>query len=160
MEDRQESPADRLDREHPELFGELRAIIPGVQVMFGFLLSVAFTERFERLSDAQYAVYFGVFFTAAGSLALLLAPAAFHRVRFRQRDKEAMMLLANREATAAMTLLGISLAGVAHLITSFVLGAGWSLLIAGTMFLGTMTLWWAVPLRRRWADDTSPGPPI
>src|SRR5690349_4663625 len=82
-----ETKQERLDREHDEMFNELRSIIPGVQIQGAFLFTVAFTNRFERLNDFQRDVYYVSFLLAVAALVLLFAPAAFHRVRFRQYDK-------------------------------------------------------------------------
>src|SRR6187431_3070411 len=112
-----ETDSERLEREHEELFDELRSIIPGVQVLFAFLLTVAFTERFEDLTDLQRGVYYATFFCAGLTLVLLLAPSSFHRIRFRQHDKDALLRAANVEALAALALLAFSIAGTVFLIT-------------------------------------------
>src|SRR5688572_14945722 len=89
-----EKDSDRLDREVDELMQELRAVIPGAQVLFGLLLTVAFTERFRELGDADRYVYFGTFVSALIALVLLLGPASFHRLRFRRGDKERLLHVA------------------------------------------------------------------
>ncbi len=146
---RDETEAERLDREHEQLFHELRAIIPGAEVMFAFLLTVAFTGRFETLSSVERGVYFAVFLMSGASLALLFAPTAFHRVRFRQRDKELMITLANQQAIVAMILISLSISGSAYLVTSLTYSAVAATAAAVTMWMFIAITWWAIPLRRR-----------
>jgi hypothetical protein len=151
--DTPETRAQRLEREHEQLFHELRSIIPGVEVQFAFLLTVAFTQRFETLSDVQRTVYYTTFLCAAASLILLLAPSSFHRVRFRQRDKEAMMRSANVEVLVALVLISFSIAGTVLLISDLMFGLGVAVVVSGIAWLAASTLWWGYPLLRRQQDD-------
>jgi hypothetical protein len=144
-----ETKQERLDREHEQLFHELRSIIPGVQIQGAFLLTVAFTQRFERLNDFQRDVYYITFLLAAASLILLLAPPAFHRVQFRNRDKEMMMRAANVEVMVALVLVSLSLAGTLLLITDMMFPVELAVVAAIVMFLLTSALWWAFPIARR-----------
>ena len=144
-----ETEQERLDREHEQLFHELRAIIPGVQIQGAFLLTVAFTQRFERLNDFQRDVYYVTFLLAAGSLVLLLAPPAFHRVQFRQHDKEMMIRAANLEVIAALVLVSLSLAGTLLLITDLIFPVGIAIAAAVVTLVVTSLLWWAFPIARR-----------
>ena len=144
-----ETEQKRLDREHEQLFHELRSIIPGVQIQGAFLLTVAFTQRFERLSDFQRDVYYVTFLLAAGSLVLLLAPPAFHRVQFRRHDKEMMIRAANVEVMAALVLVSLSLAGTLLLITDLIFPVGVAIAVAIVTMVVTSLLWWAFPIARR-----------
>ena len=144
-----ETEQQRLDREHEQLFHELRSIIPGVQIQGAFLLTVAFTQRFERLSDFQRDVYYITFLLAAASLVLLLAPPAFHRVQFRRHDKEMMLRAANVEVMAALVLVSLSLAGTLLLITDLIFPVGIAIAAAVVTLVVTSLLWWAFPLARR-----------
>src|SRR5438067_8438821 len=83
---RHESEAERIDRNLNELLQELRVASIGVQVLFGFLLSLPFTTRFTRLSDAQRSLYLIALLLAALSTALLIAPVAYHRLVFRRQQ--------------------------------------------------------------------------
>jgi predicted membrane channel-forming protein YqfA (hemolysin III family) len=150
--DEQAKDEEDLQREHEELFHELRSIIPGAEVLFAFLLTVAFTERFQRLTSFQRGVYFTTFLLAASALVLLLAPTAFHRVRFRQRDKEAMLRVANVEAIAAMVLMSLSIACVVLLITDLMFDTTLAWTLAIVAWLVASLVWWAYPLARRLAD--------
>jgi hypothetical protein len=149
----QETPAERLEREHEELFHELRAIIPGAEVLFAFLLTVAFTQQMDKLSSLQRGVYYGTFMTAAVALVALLGPAAFHRVRFRRRDKEAMMRAANIEAIVALALISLSIAGAVFLITDLLFTTVFATITSTTIWTVTSILWWVVPLSRREAES-------
>jgi Family of unknown function (DUF6328) len=152
-DDREETEAERLDREHEQLFHELRSILPGAEVLFAFLLTIAFTERFQTLTTVQSNIYYAIFLLSGMSLVLLLAPTAFHRVRFRQRDKNAMLRLANREMIAAMVLMSLSISGVAFLITDLLFSSAAATTVGAVLLLTMTTLWWLVPLRRRFTDE-------
>jgi 8-oxo-dGTP pyrophosphatase MutT (NUDIX family) len=147
--DEQRKDEEDLEREHQELFHELRSIIPGAEVLFAFLLTVAFTNRFEQLTDFQRHVYFVTFVLSAVTLVLLLAPTAFHRVRFRQRDKEAMLRVANVEAIAAMLLMSLSISCVVLLITDLMFDTTLAWTLAIVAWLVASIVWWAYPVARR-----------
>jgi hypothetical protein len=147
-----ESPAERLEREVEELLQELRSIIPGVQVQFAFLLTIAFTQRFQSLTDVQRVVYYVSLVLGALSLILLLAPASFHRVRFRQRDKEAMMRSANLEVVAALVLVSCSVAGIVFLISDLMFATEFAVAAGVLIWIASSSLWWGYPLARRRRD--------
>src|ERR1700739_2255591 len=95
---RPESGAQRDDRNLAELIQELRVVSLGVQVLFGFLLSLPFTVRFVRLSSAQRGQYLASLVLSAVATVLLLGPVAYHRLVFRQGKKEPLVKYANRMA--------------------------------------------------------------
>ena len=110
---------ERLDRELIELLNELRVVLPGVQVLFAFLLTVPFTQRFADVSDRQKDTYlFTLVCTALGS-ALLIAPSSYHRIRFREYDKERLLRTSNRLAIAGTVLLALAMSAAVFLITDF-----------------------------------------
>jgi hypothetical protein len=148
----EETKAEQLEREHEELFHELRATIPGAEVLFAFLLTVAFTNRFEKLTPVQRDIYYATFLCSAVALVVLLAPSAYHRVQFRQRDKENMMRVANKEALAGTVFVALSITGAAFLITDVLFASKWASLAAGVLAALTAMLWWALPLSRRLAQ--------
>lgn len=148
-----ESKREQLDREHEQLFHELRAILPGAEVLFAFMLTIAFTERFERLTDLQLWVYYLTLLSAAVALLTLLAPSAFHRVRFRKHDKEAMMRGANIEAIVALLLISLSIAGTLFLITDLIFSTGAAAAVSATAWTFASVLWWGVPLSRKVQAD-------
>ena len=141
-----EADSERLDREVDELMQELRAVIPGAQVLFGLLLTVAFTERFRELGDSERYVYFATFVSALFALVLLLAPASFHRIRFRQHDKERLLRVANREMIIAFVFVAASIGGVAYLVTSLVISTTVAAVTSALLVFAAAILWWVVPL--------------
>ena len=156
MSDAAEKRKDQadLDREHEELFHELRSIIPGAQVLFAFLLTVAFSNRFEAMTEFQRDVYFITFLLSAMTLVLLLAPTAFHRVRFRRRDKEVMLRVANIEAIVAMGLMSLSMSSVVLLIADLMFETAIAWVLAIVSLLVASLVWWAYPIARHFTDGT------
>jgi uncharacterized membrane protein YphA (DoxX/SURF4 family) len=148
-----ETKAERLEREHEQLFHELRSIIPATEVQFAFLLTVAFSNRFDELRGYLRTIYFVTFVMAGLSLVLLLAPSAFHRVRFRQRDKEVMMRFANVEVIAAMAMVSLSITGCVFLIADLLLPLVAAIVVSVALLAVTTVLWWGLPILRRMEDD-------
>lgn len=143
----------RLDRELTELLNELRVVLPGVQVMLAFLLTVPFTERFSRLTNEQETMYFVAFVASTLAVALLAAPSAHHRIQWRQHDKERLLRLANRLALAGICALALALVAVAYLTTDLLYSSWWGS-VAGTVLAGVVAiLWLGLPLWRRPAHD-------
>lgn len=147
-----ETKEQRINRELIELLNELRVALPGVQVLFAFLLAVPFTQRFQQLSDGQeYAFFISLLGTTVGS-ALLIAPSAYHRLRFRDRDKEQMLQTANRLAIAGMLFLALAMTTAVYLVTDLVFHATVTVIV--TAFTGaTFTwFWYGLPLVRKLRD--------
>jgi Family of unknown function (DUF6328) len=145
-----ESLKERLEREHNELLQELRSLIPGAEVLFGFLLAISFTSQFGELTDGQRYVYYGTLVSTAVALVLFLAPAAHHRLRFRAGDKEYMLRKGNREAIAGTVAASLALTGVIYLVTSLVFGTTEALIVSVVFFLFVAWRWWAFALMRAW----------
>lgn len=139
----------RLEREHGELLDELRALIPGAEVLFGFLLAIHFTSQFKDLSAVQRYVYYGTLVSTAVSLVLLLAPAAYHRLRFRDGDKDAMVRKGNREAIAGTATIALAFTGVLYLVTDRVFTTQAAIAVALVFFALTAWRWWAIALYRK-----------
>jgi hypothetical protein len=146
---RDESEAERADRNLAELLQELRVVGLGVQVLFGFLLSLPFTTRFTRLSQGQRDLYLATLVLAAVATALLLGPVAFHRLVFRRGQKERLVRAANVMAVAGLAAVGLAVSAAVLLVTSYVTSA----LAAGliTVFVTCMfgLLWFVFPLAHR-----------
>ena len=140
---------ERLEREHTELLEELRALIPGAQVLFGFLLAIRFTSPFTDLSTVQRYVYYGTLLTTAVALVLLLAPSAYHRLRFREGDKDVMVRKGNREAIAGTGAIALAFTGVLYLITDLVFTTQAAIAVALVFFALTAWRWWAIALYRK-----------
>ena len=144
-----ETEAERLDRNLIELLNELRVALPGVQVLFAFLLTVPFTQRFSTLSDAQEKVYYVTLMLTTAATILLIAPSAHHRLQFRQRDKRHIVLMANRLAIVGLGLMALAMAGVVLLITDLLFGSTTTAIATAATLAAFAFLWYAVPLARR-----------
>jgi Family of unknown function (DUF6328) len=147
--ERDETPSERADRNLDELLGELRVALPGVQVLFAFLLIVPFNQRFADVSALQEKVYFGTLLCTAFAAALLIAPSMYHRIEFRHGDKEHIVEVANRLTIAGMTLMALAMTGVVILTTDFVFGAVATVVAAVAVAVAFAVLWYVLPLRRR-----------
>ncbi|MBA2331410.1 MAG: hypothetical protein H0V94_01285 [Actinobacteria bacterium] len=145
----EESQKERLEREHGELLEELRSLIPGAEVLFGFLLAIRFTEFFPKLTLVQERVYYATLLSTAFALVMLLAPAAFHRIRFRDDDKEAMLRKGNREAIAGTGGIALAFTGVLFLVTDLMFSLPWAFVVAATFFLLAAWRWWLIALFRK-----------
>ncbi len=146
---RDETEAERDDRNLAELLQELRVAGLGVQVLFGFLLSLPFTSRFTRLGPGQRDLYLASLVLSVVATALLLGPVAYHRLVFRQGRKEGLVRAANVMAVAGLAAVGLAVTAAVWLVTSFVASgvtAGVISVFALVMFGG---LWFVFPLTRR-----------
>jgi uncharacterized protein DUF6328 len=148
-----ESKAERLDRELKELTDELRVVLPGVQVLFAFLLTVPFTSRWDEVNDTQRDAYFASFLCATASSVCLIAPSVMHRIQWRRRDKERLLRAGNLLALVGATFLGLSMTGVVFLITDVLFDETSAALIAGAGAGVVIALWYCVPLYWRLTDD-------
>jgi hypothetical protein len=147
-----ESKQERINRELIELLNELRVALPGVQVLFAFLLAVPFTQRFQRLTDVQeYAFFVALLCTTFGSV-LLIAPSAYHRLRFRQHDKERMLYTANRLSIGGTVFLAIAMTSAVYLITDLVFDAPVTLIVTAVTGGTFAWFWYGLPLSRRARD--------
>jgi hypothetical protein len=151
----QEDPGEKLDRELAELHQELRVALPGVEVLFGFQLGLPFTQRFNSITSLQEVVYLSSFLATAVAIALLIAPVAFHRLRWRQYDKDKLLRLGNRMLVTGLVFLAGSFAGMVFVVTDMILGRSYSAVMSGTLLLLFAWLWFALPLSRRLREDES-----
>jgi amino acid transporter len=156
QEQEREDLKQRLEREHEELLHELRALIPGAQVLFGFLLAIRFTNQFGRLDDSQRAVYYLILLCTVAALVFYMAPAAHHRIRFRAADKEFTMRKGNRDAIAGTIAAAFSFTGVIYLLTDFTLGTPEAVAAALLVFALIAWRWWVLALYRSWRDREDP----
>ena len=146
---RRETKAERADRNMGELLQELRVALPGVQVLFAFLLTVPFATGFTSLTADQRDLYFGVLVSTAIATAFLIAPSAHHRLLFRQRDKEHLVKISNRLTIIGLFVLAISITGAVLLIADLLFN-GWRVALFTAIVGGTLLLLWALlPLYRR-----------
>jgi hypothetical protein len=144
-----------LDRNLSELLQELRVAITGVQVLFAFLLGLAFTSRFARMGTFDVALYTLALLSTAFAILLLIAPVSFHRLLFRRRRKATLVAVADRLLMAGLGLLVLAISSAVLLILDVVLGR-WPALVGGgaVAVLGVLT-WYVLPVRARRvvADD-------
>ena len=143
----------RLDRNLAELLQELRLAIPGVTVLFGFLLAVPFQARFGETTTFQEGVYFATLLLTALSTILLISPTAYHRLTFRHRMKGHLVPLANRLAIAGLIALGLSITGVVVLVTDFLYGPLLTVLAGGACGLIFLLLWLVLPIVARIEEE-------
>jgi hypothetical protein len=149
-----ETPHEKIDRELIELLNELRVALPGVQVLFAFLLILPFQQRFSQVGDVDRLVYLAALLSSAAAGALLIAPSVYHRVNFRRRNKERILLDSN-----ALLIAGSAFTGIGIVCAIFVIGDvlfGFAVALALTLAtLGLYAaLWVVLPLvRRREPDD-------
>jgi hypothetical protein len=146
---REETEHERLDRNLSELLQELRVALPGVQVLFAFLLTVPFQRRFAEVTQFQEGVYFATLVCTAISSALLMAPPAYHRITFRYQQKHHLVFTANRLTIAGLGFLALAMTGALLLVTDFLFGAAATAVTASVSFVLYAVLWYALPLRRR-----------
>lgn len=146
---REESEDERLDRNLGELLQELRVALPGVQVLFAFLLAVPFQRNFTEITPFQEKLYFGTLLCTAISAALLISPTAYHRLTFHLQQKRELVMLSNRLAIVGLGFLALAMTGAVMLITD-VLFDGLATAAFGIATLAMFVLLWGVlPLRRR-----------
>jgi hypothetical protein len=148
-----ETHQERINRELMELLNELRVALPGVQFLFAFLLIVPFQQTVDRITDFQREVYFVALASAAVATTLLIAPAAQHRVLFRQQDKEALLRRSNRSAVAGLMTLGLAICSALLLVVDVLFSLTLAWVTAGA--LAVLLLWWwvAVPFWHRARND-------
>jgi O-antigen/teichoic acid export membrane protein len=153
--ERTESEQARLDRQLDQLLTELRVAMPGVQVLFAFLLAVPFQQRFATVTDFQQDVYFVTLLAAAAASALFIAPTAFHRVIFKSRDKPYLIAVSSRLAVAGLVFLAIAMNGAVLLVTDVLFdGAVVAATVAITAALYT-GLWFVLGIVRRLSREHS-----
>ncbi|MDT0346344.1 DUF6328 family protein [Streptomyces litchfieldiae] len=148
---RNETPPERDDRNFAELLQELRVTQTGVQILFAFLLTLAFTERFPDLDDVQRGTYVTTLVLAMGATVLFTAPAALHRQLFRRGAKRQVVEVSARLATAGLAVLALALTGALLLVVDVVLGRAAGIATAVGAFTLCAALWAVLPLvlRRR-----------
>jgi hypothetical protein len=146
---RDESEGERLDRNLGELLQELRVALPGVQVLFAFLLAVPFQQEFTKITDFQKGVYFATLLLTALTAALLIAPTAYHRLTFRYQQKHRLVFISNRLAIAGLGTLALAMICAIMLITDVLFGTKTTLVTTGVTVVVFVLLWVALPLRRR-----------
>jgi hypothetical protein len=150
---RNETEEERLDRNLMELLQELRVALPGIQVLFAFLLVVPFQQGWVKITDFEKVVYYVTLLSTALSSVLLIAPTARHRLRFRELDKRWIVETANRLAIAGLAFLAISITGVILLISHVVYSSAAAAVATAAVLALILWLWFAAPLVRGARED-------
>jgi hypothetical protein len=148
-EDRSEEEQARLNRQMMELLNELRVAMPGVQVLFGFLLAVPFQQRFAQVNDFQQSVYFATLIAAAVATAFLIAPSAYHRVMFEQHDKPNIIHIGTVQFLIGLAALAIAMNGAVLLVTDVLFDGGTVTVTVAALATVYLTLWFGFGLVRR-----------
>ena len=148
-----ESEDARQNRQLTELLNELRVALPGVQMMFGFLLAVPFTQRFSTISDLQSNVYYGTFLAATGASVFLIAPASFHRIVWRHGRKRQLLQISNKLAIIGTAFLAVAIAGSVGLVTSLLFGNTWAAAAAAFVAGLIAVVWFVLPFVSRLLGD-------
>jgi hypothetical protein len=145
----EETHEERVNRELIELLNELRVALPGVQVLFAFLLAVPFSQRFEQTTDLQRDTYMvALLSTLAGSV-FLIAPSAYHRLRFRDRDKEALLQISNTFAIVGLVFLAIGMTSVVFLVTDMIFKGPFTAVVTSVTAGLFALIWFVLPLVRK-----------
>ena len=153
--DRDETEAERLDRNWSSLLQELRVTQTGVQLLTGFLLTLPFQQRFAVLDPTMRTVYLITVACSIGSTILLVAPVGMHRVLFRRHRLDAIVSISHACAIAGLVLLGLALTGVAVVIFDAVVGPSTAWIAGGATLAAFVVLWFVVPLPLRRKADSS-----
>jgi hypothetical protein len=152
-----EAPDERLNRELIELLNELRVALPGAQVLFAFLLTVPFSDRFQELTGSQRAFYFATFVGTTIATGLFMAPTAYHRIRFREGDKERMLQTSNRFAVVGIGFLALSVTMAVVLTADLLFGLATAAMVGLATFLFLVWIWFAIPVARKVRDEDGRG---
>jgi glucose-6-phosphate-specific signal transduction histidine kinase len=141
-----ETAEQRHNRELIELLNELRVALPGVQVLFAFLLAVPFANGFPKLSHTGRDVFFAAFIATALSTVFLIAPSSFHRLRWRQHNKEQLLVTSNALTIAGLACLAVAITCVVYVITDFLFHRAWASLFTALIGAAFLLLWYGLPL--------------
>lgn len=145
--ERDETPAERLDRNMLELLNELRVALPGIQVLFAFLLVLPFNQGFTSVTGFQKSVYLVTLLTTALSAVCLIAPTMHHRIQFREGKKAEILRDANRLAMVGLTALAVAMTGAVVLVTDYVFDAGTMLACGIGVGVAFLVIWYVLPVR-------------
>jgi hypothetical protein len=153
--DHPETEQQRLDRQLEQLLQELRVAMPGVQVLFAFLLAVPFQQRFTAVTEFQKDVYFVTLLAAAAASALFIAPTAFHRMMFEAHDKPFLVAMSSKLALTGLVFLAVAMNGAVLLVSDVLFdGAAVTITVAITLTL-YVGLWFGLGLVRRLSGKRS-----
>jgi hypothetical protein len=144
-----ESQQERLNRQLGELLQEIRVAMPGVQILFAFLLAVPFNQRFGDTTDFQVKVYLFALVCSAFASAFFIAPTAYHRIMFQQRDKPNLIRTASRLAIVGLGALALAMSGAVLLVTDFLFSPATAVIVTAVVLLTFAWLWFGLATSRR-----------
>jgi Kef-type K+ transport system membrane component KefB len=147
-----ETEAQRHNRELIELLNELRVALPGVQVLFAFLLAVPFATGFPKLGELDRDIFFVAFIATALSTVCLIAPSSYHRLRWRDPDKERLLVASNVLTIAGLALLAVAITAVVFVITDFLFHRAWAGVFTAIVAIAFLLLWYGLPLRAAYLE--------
>jgi hypothetical protein len=150
LEERNETELERADRHLAELLQEVRVAQTGVQVLFGFLLTVPFTVRFTTLDANERVLYFATLAAAGTAALLLITPSSQHRMLFRCGDKDYIVRMANRYAIAGLACVALAVVGATAFVAQVIYGTPVAGVAGAAAALAAGWCWYLQPLRRRW----------
>ena len=150
---RGEDRKERVDRELIELLNELRVALPGVQVLFAFLLTVPFAQRFATVTPFQRNVYFASFLSTALATALFIAPTTYHRIHFRSREKERLLFTANKLSLAGSVFLAMAIGSAVFFVTDVLFEVATASIVTGAITAWFAWFWYGLPLLRRFRES-------
>jgi hypothetical protein len=149
----QETPKERADRELIELLTELRIVVPGVTVLFGFLLAVPFAKGWSKVTPFERDVFLVAFLSTGVSVAFLTAPSSYHRLRFRTGTKEQLVGYGSRVAVAGIAAFAVALEAVVLLVFDYVVSRGAAIAVTVGFTLVVFVLWYGLPLFGKLRED-------
>lgn len=148
-----ETEEEQFNRELEQLLGELRVAMPGVQVLFAFLLTVPFQQRFAQATGFQRDVYFVTLLASAAASALFVAPTAYHRLMFDQRDKPRLVAISSRLALGGLACLAVAMNGAVLLVTDVLFGRSTAVVTVSATSVLFAGLWFGLGLVRRYSKN-------
>ena len=148
-EEKRENERERLNRELIELLNELRVALPGVQVLFAFLLVLPVSQGFTNIDSVGRWIYFVSLLAAAAASALLIAPTSYHRLHFRSGNKERILFTSNRLAIVGLAFLELSITGAIFVIAGLLFDHGVAVIVAAVVALWFTYFWYIMPLMRK-----------
>jgi hypothetical protein len=153
----EETSGERANRELMELLNELRVALPGVQVLFAFLLTVPFMQRFDELTRDDRKVYFAAVIATAVATALLIAPTAHHRLRFRSGVKEHLLRVSNVLAVVGLVLVAFAITAVTYIIADMLYAGRVPAITAACLAAAFAVVWFVLPFVYRERRTPPPG---
>jgi hypothetical protein len=139
----------RRNRQLTELLNELRVALPGVQMLFGFLLAVPFSQRFSHVTSNQQGLYYSAFVAAAGASVCFIAPTSFHRIVWQHGDKGRLLRISSALTIVGTVFLAVAIGSVMMFITSYLYGTSYAAVAGSLLLAALVVLWYLVPLAVR-----------